>query len=152
MQYPQDVWPIGSGLLESAHKHVLQARLKGAGMQWASSHVNALLALRIMIDNQRWEQEWQHQRASARQARQQAIEQFKPLVAWFLFLQASCLRAKQRKALASHPFPTPPRRQSSFNPWTGDPSKAFELHPNPLIQPSDQALSSQRSFREAPYS
>jgi hypothetical protein len=138
-QYQQDGWPIGSGMVESAHKRVLQARLKGAGMQWAGPNVNAMLALRMMIDNQCWEQEWrtrrdlqmhqQHQRACARQARhqQQAIETLKPLVVWFLFLQASCLWAKQRAALTSVPSPLPPRRRSPFNPWTGDPSKAFSL-------------------------
>jgi hypothetical protein len=136
MQYPryqQDGWPIGSGMVESAHKRVLQARLKGAGMQWASPNVNAMLALRMMIDNHRWEQDWQarrdlqvhqhHQRACARQARQQqqAVETLKPLVVWFLFLQASCQWVKQRQAS------TPPRRRSPFNPWTGEPSKAFSL-------------------------
>jgi hypothetical protein len=142
MQYPRyqaQGWPIGSGMVESAHKRVLQARLKGAGMQWASTSVNAMLALRMMIDNQRWEQEWQarrdlqrdqqHQQACARQAQrqQQVIEALKPLVAWFLFLQASCQWAKQRADLASSPSSTPPRRRSAFNPWTGDPSKAFAL-------------------------
>jgi hypothetical protein len=136
-QYQQDGWPMGSGMVESAHKRVLQARLKGAGMQWARSNVNAMLALRMMIDNQRWEQEWQarrdlqmhqqHQRACARQARklQQAIETLKPLVGWFLFLQASGRWAKQRADLASAPSSPPSRRRSAFNPWTGDPSKAF---------------------------
>jgi hypothetical protein len=142
MQYPryqQDGWPIGSGMVESAHKRVLQARLKGAGMQWASSNVNAMLALRMMIDNHRWEHEWQarrdlqmhqhHQRACARQARQQQqiLQTLKPLVVWFLLLQASCLSAKQRAALVSVPSSAPPRRRSPFNPWTGDPSKAFAL-------------------------
>src|SRR2546426_488351 len=37
MQYPryqQQEWPIGSGMVESAHKQVVQMRLKGAGMRW----------------------------------------------------------------------------------------------------------------------
>jgi hypothetical protein len=141
MQYPTYQaagWPIGSGMVESAHKRVLQARLKGSGMQWTSANVNAMLALRMMIDNQRWEQEWQarrdlqmdqqHQRACARQARhqQQIIETLKPLLVWFLFLQASCRWAKRRADLASAPSRSP-RRRSAFNPWTGDPSKAFSL-------------------------
>lgn len=36
MQYPQfqrDGWPIGSGMVESANKNVVEARLKGAGMR-----------------------------------------------------------------------------------------------------------------------
>jgi hypothetical protein len=37
MQYPQfhqQGWPIGSGMVESANKLVVQARLKGAGMRF----------------------------------------------------------------------------------------------------------------------
>src|SRR6266536_4345496 len=37
MQYPsyqQAGWPIGSGMVESANKLVMQARLKGPGMRW----------------------------------------------------------------------------------------------------------------------
>ena len=37
-------WPIGSGMVESGNKVVMQARLKGAGMHWAPAHVNPLLA------------------------------------------------------------------------------------------------------------
>jgi hypothetical protein len=59
MQYPayqQAGWPIGSGMIESANKVVMQARLKGSGMRWASSHVNPMLALRTAVCNQRWPQ------------------------------------------------------------------------------------------------
>jgi hypothetical protein len=141
MQYPDYQaagWPIGSGMVESAHKRVLQARLTGAGMQWTPENVNAMLSLRNMIDNDRWDDEWQdrqdlhlqqqHQRALDRQSRHQhqAIETFKPLVMRFLFLQAHCLLARQTAQAAVTP-PVPPRRRSAFNPWRGDPSKAFSL-------------------------
>lgn len=139
MQYPSYQaagWPIGSGMVESAHKRVLQARLTGAGMQWTTTNVNAMLALRNMIDNDRWEQEWQerqdlhlkqqHQRALDRQSHQQqlAIETLKPLVVRFLLLQAHCRLASRAVQVAVAP-PAPPRRRSVFNPWRGDPSKAF---------------------------
>jgi hypothetical protein len=55
-------WPSGSGIVESAHKRVLQACLKGTGMQWASPNVNAMLALRMRSDTQRGEHEWQTRR------------------------------------------------------------------------------------------
>lgn len=138
-QYQQGGWPLGSGMVESAHKRVLQARLKGAGMQWNRPNVNAMLALRLLIDNHRWDQAWQarrdllvqqqHQKACTLQARhqQQALEALKPLVLWFLDLQASCLWRTQRAARSKASSPTPPRRRSPFNPWTGDPSKAFAL-------------------------
>jgi hypothetical protein len=62
MQYPQfrhQGWPIGSGMVESANKLVVEARLKGAGMHWERRHVNPLLALRNGVCNQRWQETWQ---------------------------------------------------------------------------------------------
>lgn len=62
MQYPQyqaDGWPIGSGIAESGNKLVVQARLKGAGMHWDRSQVNAMLALRTTLCSDRWTQDWQ---------------------------------------------------------------------------------------------
>lgn len=61
LHYPtfaQQGWPIASGMVESANKLVVQARLKGAGMHWQPTHVDAMLALRNLYCNQRWEQEW----------------------------------------------------------------------------------------------
>jgi hypothetical protein len=61
MQYPQFVaagWPIGSGMVESANKLVVEDRLKGAGMHWAEANVNPLLALRNAVCNDRWEESW----------------------------------------------------------------------------------------------
>jgi hypothetical protein len=82
MQYPQvrrQGWPIGSGMVESANKLVVQARLKGAGMHWQRDNVNPMLALRCGVCNQRWQATWalscaqlrQHQaaRRTARAAR-----------------------------------------------------------------------------------
>lgn len=51
-------YPIGSGIVESANKVVVEARLKGAGMHWTVAHANALLALRGMLCSQRWEEGW----------------------------------------------------------------------------------------------
>ncbi len=64
MQYPQFQaagWPIGSGMVESAHKVVMQPRLKGAGMHWEPSNVNPMLALRDTLRNGRWKETWQQQ-------------------------------------------------------------------------------------------
>ena len=57
MQYPHYQaagWPIGSGSVESGHKVVMQARLKGPGMHWARHHVNPMLVLRTAECNERW--------------------------------------------------------------------------------------------------
>lgn len=48
MAYPTFVeqgWPIGSGAVESAAKHVVQQRLKGAGMRWSPAGGQAMLTL-----------------------------------------------------------------------------------------------------------
>jgi hypothetical protein len=50
--------PIGSGIVESANKHVVQARLSGAGRRWAEGHVNPLLALRGALCSERWDEAW----------------------------------------------------------------------------------------------
>lgn len=51
-------YPMGSGMVESANKLLVEARLKGSGMHWRRSNVNALLALRCLERNGRWDSEW----------------------------------------------------------------------------------------------
>jgi hypothetical protein len=61
MQYPrfqEQGWPIGSGIVESGNKLVVEARLKGAGMHWAEPHVNPMLAIRNILCSDRWKEEW----------------------------------------------------------------------------------------------
>jgi hypothetical protein len=61
LQYPAFQaagWPIGSGIVESANKLVVEARLKGAGMHWARPNVNPLLVLRNAACNDRWDEAW----------------------------------------------------------------------------------------------
>ena len=52
-------YPIGSGSVESSHKHVVHSRLKQAGMRWAEEHVDPMLSLRNLICNDRWAEGWQ---------------------------------------------------------------------------------------------
>jgi hypothetical protein len=59
--YQQHGWPIGSGSVESGHKLVMQARLKGPGMHWRPEHVNPMLAVRLALLNDRWAESWQQQ-------------------------------------------------------------------------------------------
>lgn len=61
MQYPafqQQGWPIGSGIVESGNKLVVEARLKGAGMHWKRENVDPILALRNIICSDRWSRAW----------------------------------------------------------------------------------------------
>jgi len=112
MDYPSyrtSGWPIGSGSVESSHKLVVQARLKGPGMHWRPEHINPMLALRLALLNERWSEAWQeqhrlrqHQRHLARQTRQQ--QRF---------------RAYQAKRQETHPpslpgpsTPQPPRQKT----------------------------------------
>ena len=74
-QYQQDGWPIGSGIVESGNKVVMQARLKGAGMHWAPAHVNPMLALRTAECNDRWQEATQHLRAARHAHHQMRREQ-----------------------------------------------------------------------------
>lgn len=50
--------PIGSGEIESGHRHVIQHRLKLAGCWWKENHAEAMLGLRVARANHRWEAYW----------------------------------------------------------------------------------------------
>jgi len=45
---------IGSGAVESAHKQVVHARLRQAGMRWSEVGARRLLALRLLLLNDNW--------------------------------------------------------------------------------------------------
>lgn len=51
-------WPIGSGEIESGHRHVIQHRLKLAGCWWKEPHAQAMRNLRVARANQRWDAYW----------------------------------------------------------------------------------------------
>jgi hypothetical protein len=45
---------IGSGAVESAHKQVVHARMRQAGMRWSEAGARRLLALRLLLLNDDW--------------------------------------------------------------------------------------------------
>jgi len=45
---------IGSGAVESAHKQVIHARMRQAGMRWSEAGARRLLALRLLLLNDQW--------------------------------------------------------------------------------------------------
>jgi hypothetical protein len=49
---------IGSGEIESAHRHVIQQRLKLAGSWWKEPSAQAMLGLRVARANQLWHRYW----------------------------------------------------------------------------------------------
>lgn len=50
--------PIGSGEIESAHRYIVQQRLKRPGAWWAPDNVDYMLALRLARANRRWNDYW----------------------------------------------------------------------------------------------
>jgi len=50
--------PIGSGMIESGHRHVLQARLKKAGAAWLIEHADHIANLRVLRANGQWLNLW----------------------------------------------------------------------------------------------
>jgi hypothetical protein len=50
--------PIGSGEIESGHRHVIQQRLKVAGAWWTLSNAEAMLQLRTTRANNDWNRYW----------------------------------------------------------------------------------------------
>jgi hypothetical protein len=56
--YRQRGYFIGSGAIESAGKQLTAARVKGAGMRWNVTDLNALLTLRCVFLEQSWQTYW----------------------------------------------------------------------------------------------
>lgn len=52
--------PIGSGLIESGHRHVVQSRLKIAGASWSVENAERLLQARTARANGKWNSYWNH--------------------------------------------------------------------------------------------
>ena len=50
--------PIGSGEIESAHRYIIQNRLKRAGAWWTLDNLDNMLALRVLRANREWEVYW----------------------------------------------------------------------------------------------
>jgi hypothetical protein len=142
MQYPQfrrEGWPIGSGMVESAQKNVVEARLKGAGMHWERKNVNPMLALRNAICNDRWREMWQksllqHQKQQALQRLSRAEQQ-----------THACLVVSDISSQESDHFqsPTPSQEGSPSSPSR---SVSQERHPPglPATRPGSSHLSSRR--------
>lgn len=125
LHYPQfqaQGWPIGSGIVESGNKLVVEVRLKGAGMHWADRNVNSLLALRNILCSDRWKEEWpkiearlRRQAAQRRTQRHQARTEQKALQASEGFPAASPKVAAVPRML--QPQPPAPSKKPKKNSW-----------------------------------
>jgi hypothetical protein len=142
MQYPAFQaagWPIGDGAVESANKLVVEARLKGSGMHWARSHVNAMLALRTIVCSDRWDEAWPQISSILReQARQRHTQ-----------------RRHQRQAAASPPLasamlppdPAPPPRTTPHVSRTPRPASK---PPKPSEPPEPRRPAANHPWRRMP--
>lgn len=54
-QYRAAGWDIGSGMVESACKHLIGVREKGPGMRWSAVGAQAVAAVRVLLFNQQWD-------------------------------------------------------------------------------------------------
>jgi hypothetical protein len=52
--------PVGSGLIESSHRHLLQSRLKLAGAWCSPSNAHSMIQLRVTRANSLWLSYWHH--------------------------------------------------------------------------------------------
>jgi len=50
--------PIGSGMIESGHRHVLQVRMKKAGAAWLQTTAEIMANLRVLRANNQWPSLW----------------------------------------------------------------------------------------------
>ncbi len=102
------LYPIGSGIVESGHRVVIGARFKGAGQHWAPAHLNPVLALRTTICNDRWTATWPTVAAQRRQTTQAAGQTARRRRS--LARLASCLRQLPTAR------PTPPAAETPETP------------------------------------
>lgn len=125
MQYPlyqAAGWPIGSGIVESGNKVVMQARLKGSGMHWEPAHVNPMLALRTSACNDRWDETrelgrvYLHQRRLD-QRRKRQHERYQRRLLPLLFTILRLKTRSQPPAPLPSPRPSGSPRPSATHPW-----------------------------------
>jgi hypothetical protein len=117
MQYPQfqaQGWPIGSGIVESGNKLVVEARLKGSGMHWADDHVDPMLAIRNILCSDRWKEDWpkvaerlRQQHAQKRQALRQARAAAEAALTQKVILQSLPVSDNKQPQIPVQPKPNP---------------------------------------------
>ncbi len=58
-------YQIGSGVIESACKHVVGQRCKQAAMRWQEKGINPVLSARCLIKNGAWDRYWNELKQAA---------------------------------------------------------------------------------------
>ena len=109
-------WPIGSGIVESGNKLVVEARLKGSGMHWHETHVNPMLALRNIVCSNRWKEEWPKIEARLRKKSSNKIETPQPTI----ISETDALFLILKEKLGPDPLPSDlslVSKKTKINPW-----------------------------------
>jgi hypothetical protein len=110
-------YPIASGIVESAGKLVVEARLKGSGMHWNPTTVNPILALRGRRWSGQWEQIWA---GIWRQWRAQVVQRRE---------ERRALRRAQRAVEEARSVPPPVSPPKRERPKTIIDGRPTEAHP-----------------------
>lgn len=111
-------YPVGSGIVESANKVVVEARLKGRGRHWARANVDPILALRCAAASDAWSERWESARAARRKEhrhkRLPAPPPPKPLPPQLPIMSTYVPAIVNGKPTRAHPWKTyvPPRAKS----------------------------------------
>jgi hypothetical protein len=119
-EFTQAGYPIGSGIVESANKLVVEARLKGAGMHWGRANVDPMLALRNIACNDRWNEawpaiaDWLHQEPRRRSAARRQERRRQSLSA-----QTVQSVSVEPSLVQAQPETKPPIRRRQAKPTTG---------------------------------
>jgi len=61
-QYLAQGWPIGTGVVDGACRHVVTDRMEQSGMRWTEDGAQAVLDLRAIRINGQWERYWAYHR------------------------------------------------------------------------------------------
>lgn len=57
-RYEKEGWLIGSGAVEGTCKHLIKSRFGVTGARWRRKNIHKILALRLAIFNNEWDQYW----------------------------------------------------------------------------------------------
>jgi hypothetical protein len=110
-------YPIGSGMVESDNKLVVEAWPKGVGMHWHRQNVTPMLALRAQVCNGTWEEEWP------------SIWQYLCATARARSTQRRNARQEARQTQPQQDSPAPPRQPLPTDPLKAVAGRPTEHHP-----------------------
>ncbi len=63
-RYDKEGWPIGSGAIQGTCKHLVKTRFGVTGARWRRCNIHKILALRLAVFNNEWDQYWKIPKAA----------------------------------------------------------------------------------------